>query len=132
MVSPLVLDAVLKVSAASSGTSLEDPEQCGSGSSDLRAMFVRPGEAPDFALLQYLVRFVLLKTRLFVGLVPDTWEHIFVSGGPTPIFPSYDFDNAGYQRVWLGVIALMSRLGMLPILSWSPLALLLSPSELVC
>ncbi|CAM1507956.1 Fc.00g048040.m01.CDS01 [Cosmosporella sp. VM-42] len=109
-ISPLVLDAVLKLSAVSSSSSVEEAETCSNGSSDLQAMSLRPGQVPEFVLLQTLVRVVLLKTRVFVGSVPDTWEPIFASGGPVPSFPNFNFKDSSYRRIWFGVVVLMSRL----------------------
>jgi hypothetical protein len=117
MALPLMLDAVLKLSAASRGEHAADADTFSVHSaSDIQALSLQslvPGQVPDFQIIQYLARLIFMKTRVFADSVPETWEHMFASGGgeAAPAFPSHEFQDQGHQSVWFSLIVLMVRLG---------------------
>ena len=114
MTSPLVLEAVLDLSAVSAGTYVEGSGRL-SNSLRFRDMFREPAQISDFAALQLLVVSVLMKTRPFVESVSDTWEPIFTAGGTRPDF-TRNFEDVNHHRIWFGLVVLMSRLGMIPVI----------------
>ncbi|KAF7558014.1 hypothetical protein G7Z17_g314 [Cylindrodendrum hubeiense] len=109
MLSPPVLDAVLRVSAVSSGAGLSEMSS-NIGSVLLQHASVSPSQVPSFTALQLLVSFVILRIQMFVETVPDTWETTFVGGGPQPSFTMYKFTDKSHRRMWYGTVVLMSRL----------------------
>lgn len=113
MTSPCVLDGILRLAAVFSGRSMKVVQGRGVGALHLQAMSSPPAGHSPFSHLRLIAGFALLRTRLFVEAVPDTWEPTFHGGGHAFGFDEVSFDDAVQQRMWFSCVALISRLGTL-------------------
>lgn len=113
MVSPIVLKAVLRLAAVSSGINPRDIDDYGNNSLILQHAAVMPGLIPPLPALQLMVRYVYSMTECFVESVLDTWKPAFVKDGPEPSFKMHKFSDSNHQKIWDSAVTLMSRLGKL-------------------
>ncbi|KAI1661751.1 hypothetical protein F4813DRAFT_172051 [Daldinia decipiens] len=110
MVSPCVLDGILRVSATFSGRPVETIQRRGVGALHLRALS-NPAAA-EIGLLEYrlMASFVLIRTRLFVQDAPETWQPTFFKGGSAFRPDKLTLLDASQWRIWTSSLAILSRL----------------------
>jgi hypothetical protein len=112
MTSPCVLEALLQLSAVSSGRPIEIVKSRGAGVFHLQAMMRPPGAESPFSALRMIACFVLARTLLFVNAIPDTWEPSFHGGGAFVYLHKFNFCDTTDRQMWFAFLTLILRLGM--------------------
>ncbi|KAI2785163.1 hypothetical protein F4815DRAFT_9426 [Daldinia loculata] len=110
MISPCVLDGILQVSAIFSGRPVEIIQRRGVGALHLRALSNPAGAETGLLEYRFMASFVLVRTRLFVQDVPETWQPTFYKGGSSFRPDKLSLLDASQWRIWSSSLALLSRL----------------------